>query len=117
MFKKRGIIAVKTTAIGEDELMDIALSSGADDMQNAGEVYEITCAPEAYNGLKAALEAKKIPVENAEISMIPDTTVEVAEQDVAHRILAMIDEFEDHDDVQEVYANFDIPDAILQKLQ
>lgn len=117
MFKKRGIIAVKTTAIGEDELMDIALSSGADDMQNTGEVFEITCAPDAYNGLKTALEAKKIHVENAEISMIPDTTVEVAEEDVAHRILAMIDEFEDHDDVQEVYANFDIPDAILQKLQ
>jgi len=117
MFKKRGIITVKANAIGEDELMDVALSSGADDMQNTGEVFEITCSPEAYNELKAALEAKKIPMESAEISMIPDTTVEVADQEVAQRILALIDEFEDHDDVQEVYANFDIPEEILNKIQ
>jgi YebC/PmpR family DNA-binding regulatory protein len=117
MFKKRGIITVKANAIGEDELMDVALSSGADDMQNTGEVFEITCSPEAYNELKAALEAKKIPMESAEISMIPDTTVEVVDQEVAQRILALIDEFEDHDDVQEVYANFDIPEEILNKIQ
>ena len=117
MFKKRGVITVRTGAIGEDDLMDIALSSGADDMQNTGEVFEITCAPEAYNGLKAAMDAKKIPIENAEISMIPQTTVAVSDAEIARRILALIDEFEDHDDVQEVYANFDIPDEILNKLQ
>lgn len=116
MFHKKGVITVKTTAIDEDSLMDLALSSGADDMENVGEVYEITCAPEAYNGLKAALEAKKIPMESAEISRVPETTVNVDSPEIAHRILALIDEFEDHDDVQEVYANFDIPDEILEKL-
>jgi YebC/PmpR family DNA-binding regulatory protein len=117
MFKKRGIITVKTSAIGEDELMDVALSSGADDMQNAGEFYEITCTPDAYDDLKAALEEKKIPLENAEISMLPQNTVAVTDAEIARRILALIDEFEDHDDVQDVYANFDIPDEILNKLQ
>lgn len=117
MFKKRGILTVKTSAIGEDELMDIALSSGADDMQNTGEFYEITCTPDAYDDLKAALEEKKIPLENAEISMLPQNTVAVTDAEIARRILALIDEFEDHDDVQEVYANFDIPDDILNKLQ
>ncbi len=117
MFKKRGLIAVKTSAIGEDALMDIALSNGADDMQNTGEVYEITCAPDAFSGLKTALDAAKIATESAELSMIPDTTVAVTDQEIAQRILAMIEEFEDHDDVQEVYANFDIPDEILKKIQ
>jgi len=117
MFKKRGLIAVKTSAVSEDALMDIALSNGADDMQNTGEVYEITCAPDAYNDLKAALEQAKIPLENAELSMIPDTTVAVTDPEIAQRILAMIEEFEDHDDVQEVYTNFDIPDEILKKIQ
>ena len=117
MFKKRGLIAVKTSAIGEDALMDIALSNGADDMQNTGEVYEITCAPDAYNELKTALEQAKVPLESAELSMIPDTHVAVTDPEIAQRILAMIEEFEDHDDVQEVYANFDIPDEILKKIQ
>jgi YebC/PmpR family DNA-binding regulatory protein len=117
MFHKKGVITVKTDAIDEDTLMDLALSSGADDMENVGEVYEITCASEAYNGLKAALEAKQLPLESAEISRVPETTVSVDSPEIAQRILALIDEFEDHDDVQEVYANFDIPDDILNQLQ
>lgn len=117
MFKKRGILIVKTNAIGEDALMEVALSNGADDMQNTGEFYEITCSTDAYNELKTALEEAKIPLENAELSMIPDTSIAVSDPEIAQRILAMIEEFEDHDDVQEVYANFDISDEILKKIQ
>jgi len=62
------------------------------------------------------MEAKQIPLESAEISRVPETTVRVDSPEIAQRILALIDEFEDHDDVQEVYANFDIPDEILEKL-
>ena len=116
MFHKKGVITIKTGAIDEDVLMDLALSSGAEDIENTGEVYEVTCAPEAYNELKAALEEKNLPLENAEITRVPETTVKVEDPDVAQRIMALIDEFEDHDDVQEVYANFDIPDEILDKL-
>jgi YebC/PmpR family DNA-binding regulatory protein len=117
MFKKRGLITVKTSAIDEDALMEVALSSGADDMQNAGDLFEITCAPDAYDALKAALEHSKIPLESAELAMMPVNTVPVTDPEIARRILALIEEFEDHDDVQEVYANFDIPDDILQKIQ
>lgn len=117
MFKKRGVITVKTDAIDEDALMDIALSNGADDMENAGDFYEITCAPDAYDNLKAALEEKQVPLDSAELSMMPENTVAVTDPEVAQRILSLIEEFEDHDDVQEVYANFDIPDNILEKLQ
>jgi YebC/PmpR family DNA-binding regulatory protein len=117
MFSKKGVIAVKTSAIAEEELMDIVLSAGADDLQNTGELYEITCAPAAYDALKKTLADKKIVIEMSELSMIPQNRIEIADADLAKRILAMMDEFEDHDDVQEVYANFDIPEDILAKIQ
>jgi YebC/PmpR family DNA-binding regulatory protein len=116
MFHKKGVITVKTTAIEENALMELALSAGADDMNTAGDQYEITCHPSAYEQLKKVLESKKIPMETAELSMVPDTMVAVNEEDMARRILAMMETFEDHDDVQNVYSNFDIPDAILAKL-
>ena len=117
MFKKKGLITVKADAIDEDTLMDIVLSAGAEDMENAGEIYEITCQPDAYNELKTALEEKEIPIETSELSMVPDTTVAVNDADTARKILNLMEDFEDHDDVQEVYANFDIPDEILQQFQ
>lgn len=116
MFNKKGLVTVKTDAIEEDDLMDLALSSGADDMETAGDVYEITCAPDAYDELKSALEEKDVPIDVAEISMVPDNTIEVSDVDKARQILALMDDFEDHDDVQNVYANFDIPDEVLEKI-
>jgi YebC/PmpR family DNA-binding regulatory protein len=116
MFHKKGVITVKTSAIDENDLMELALSAGADDMTTAGDLFEITCHPSAYDHLKKALEAKKIPIEMAELSMVPDTMVPVNDEDMARRILAMMETFEDHDDVQNVYSNFDIPDAILARL-
>jgi YebC/PmpR family DNA-binding regulatory protein len=116
MFHKKGVITVKTTAIDENSLMELALSAGADDMTTAGDLYEITCHPSAYEQLKKVLEGKKIPMEMAELSMVPDTMVTINDEDMARRILAMMETFEDHDDVQNVYSNFDIPDAILAKL-
>jgi YebC/PmpR family DNA-binding regulatory protein len=117
MFHKKGVITVKTSALSEDELMDLVLSAGADDMQNTGDLYEITCDPAAFDGLKAALEQKQIKLESAELSMIPETTVPITDPEMAQRILNLMEDFEDHDDVQEVYANFDIPDDVLAKLQ
>ena len=115
MFKKKGLITVKTDAAGEDELMDLALT--ADDMENTGEIFEITCEPEAYNDLKTALEQKEIPLESSELSRIPDSTIPVADADTARKILNLMEDFEDHDDVQEVFGNFDIPDDILSQIQ
>ena len=116
MFKKRGVITLRTDDVDEETLMDIALGSGADDIENTGELYEVTCAPSAYDDLKTALEEKQIPLNSAELSMVPENTVAVDDPEIAQRILALMEDFEDHDDVQEVYANFDIPDEILQKL-
>jgi YebC/PmpR family DNA-binding regulatory protein len=116
MFSKKGLITVNTDAIGEDDLMEIALSAGADDMENTGSVYEITCEADAYDELKAEIDAKEIPTETAEISMVPQTTIPVGDAETARKILALMEEFEDHDDIQNIYANFDIPDEIIEKL-
>lgn len=117
MFSKRGVITIKTDLIDEDELMDIALSAGAEDMETVGDVYEITCDPSAYQELKKVIDEKEIATEVAEISMVPQNTVPVGDKDTAQKILNLMDEFEDHDDVQEVYANFDISDEILSQLE
>ncbi|MBE0537401.1 MAG: YebC/PmpR family DNA-binding transcriptional regulator [Phycisphaerae bacterium] len=114
MFSKKGLITVRSDAIAEDDLMEIALAAGADDMQNTGPVYEITCAATAYEQLRKALQDKKIPTEVAEISMVAQNMVPVRNAETAKKILGLMEELEDHDDVQNVYANFDIPDEILE---
>ena len=116
MFHKKGLITVATSAIDENELMEIALSEGADDMQTAGDVYELTCEPGAYEQLKNALQEKEIPTEIAEISMVPQSTITIDNADTAKKILRLMDELEDHDDIQNVYANFDIPDEIVSQI-
>jgi YebC/PmpR family DNA-binding regulatory protein len=117
MFKKKGLITVKTSSISEDELMELALGAGAEDMKAVGEIFEITCEPHAYEQLKAALKAKNIATELAEISMVPVTTVPVNEKETARKILNLMESFEDHDDVQNVYANFDISDEVLKQIE
>jgi YebC/PmpR family DNA-binding regulatory protein len=117
MFDKKGLITIKVDAIEEDDLMELALSAGAEDMENTGEIYGITCEPASYDQLKKALEEKEIPIDTAEISMIPQNTVPVGDLETAKKILALVNDFEDQDDVQNVYANFDIPDDILEQAQ
>ncbi|MCF7956709.1 MAG: YebC/PmpR family DNA-binding transcriptional regulator [Phycisphaerae bacterium] len=117
MFDKKGVFIVKSDVIGEDDLMDIVLEAGADDMENLGEVYEITCQSAAFDAIKGALQEKEIATESAEVSMVPQNSIEVNDPETARKILNMIEEFEDHDDVQNVYANFDIPDEILEQLE
>ncbi|MHC4519434.1 MAG: YebC/PmpR family DNA-binding transcriptional regulator [Planctomycetota bacterium] len=116
MFSKKGLITVGTANVGEDDLMELALGAGAEDMENTGEVYEITCDPGAYEELKKALEAKEIPMEVAEISMMPQTMIGIDDEAVAKRIVSLMEAFDDHDDVQNAYANFDIPDEVMVKL-
>jgi len=117
IFHKKGLITVPVKAVNENDLMEIALANGADDMQSIGEIYEITCQPSAYENLKKAFDEKQIPVQLAEISMIPANTTPINDDETARKILALMDELEEHDDVQNVYANFDIPDDIIAKTQ
>lgn len=113
MFEKKGLITVETSKAGEEELMDIVLTAGADDIQTEDDIYEITCQPQAYEALKKALEENNIPIQMAEISMLPQNTVPVSDAERARKIIAMMETFEDHEDVQNVYANFDIPEEFM----
>ncbi len=116
MFSKKGLITVGTAETNEEQLMEIALAAGADDMQTTGDVFEITCEPAAYEKLKGVLKDKEIATQVAEISMVPQNTVPVNEVGTARKIISLMEAFEDQEDVQNVYANFDIPDEIMNKL-
>ncbi len=116
MFSKKGLITVNTASVGEEQLLEIALSAGADDMQTVGDIYEITCEPGAYEELKKALKEKEIATEVAEISMVPQNTIEINNEQTAKKIISLMEAFEDHDDVQNTYANFDIPDEIVSRI-
>jgi YebC/PmpR family DNA-binding regulatory protein len=116
MFSKKGLITVGTANVDEDQLMELALGAGAEDMENTGEVYEITCDPAAYEELKKALEEKEIPMEVAEISMVPQTMVVIENENTARKVISLMEALEDHEDVQNAYANFDIPDEVMAKV-
>ena len=117
MFNKKGLVTVSTDEANEEELLEIALAAGADDMQTTGDVFEITCEPAAYEALTNALKEREIPTQVAEISMVPQNTIPVSDERTAKKIISLMEAFEDHDDVQNVYANFDIPDEIMSRIE
>ncbi|HLX11682.1 MAG TPA: YebC/PmpR family DNA-binding transcriptional regulator [Bacteroidota bacterium] len=116
MFQRKGIIHVPTAGRTEDEVMDIILNAGADDLKTDQDVFEIVTSPESFEKVRQALEAKGIPMEDAEISMVPANTVKVEGKD-AELVLRLMESLEDHDDVQHVYANFDIDEKVLATYQ
>lgn len=113
MFKQKGTFLIeKNDKIDEETLMDIALNAGAEDVVEEDDSFEILSAPTDFEAIQDALENNNIETAKASISMIPDTTVALQGED-AEKLLKLIDALEDNDDVQEVYANFDIPDDML----
>jgi len=107
LFEKKGYITVEKGAVVEDTLMEIALEAGALDMQTGEDHYEIFTAPDQLEAVKNALETKKVPLAGAEIDMIPSIEVQLADQK-ASQMIKMMEIFEEHEDVQNVWANFDI---------
>ena len=110
MFDKKGYIVVDKSAKSEDELMDIVLEAGADDMQDEGEVFEIYTSPENYDAVDAALKAAGVETQASEITRVPQTSVKL-EGDEAQKMLKLYEAIDDHDDVQKLYANFDIDES------
>lgn len=115
IFQKKGFLTVAKSAADEDRVMTVALESGAEDFTTGSDTYEITTGPADLDKVKAALQAVGIVAATAELTMLPTTTVR-SEGENAKNILALIESLEEHEDVQNVYANFDIPDEILQAL-
>jgi YebC/PmpR family DNA-binding regulatory protein len=113
IFERRGSLTVDATRFGEDAVMEAAIEGGADDVTVDGQTIEVVTEPSALAAVRQALEAAGIECEQAELTMIPKTTVKLDESD-ARKTLRLIDALESSDDVQEVYANFDISDEVLE---
>jgi YebC/PmpR family DNA-binding regulatory protein len=114
LFERRGVVLVDAESVDEDELTLAAAEGGADDIELDGTVFQVSSAPESLSAVRDAIEAAGIDVQSAELTMIPKTTVAVAEEAAAKKLIRLIEELEDNDDVQDVSANFDIPDLILE---
>ena len=110
MFHKKGLVLIdKTNGPAEEDLLAVVLDAGAEDLQSDGDQFEVTCAPEDFETVVNALEAAGVKWDSAEISMIPETTISLAGGDAA-KLMRLVDALEEHDDVQAVYGNFDVPD-------
>ena len=116
MFTQKGIFTVPADAISEDELIEICLDAGADDVRKEGNVYEITSQVSDFTKVKDALTEKGIELIQAEIAMVPNNTVSLA-PDKARQVISLVETLEDHDDVQKVFSNLDIPDEVAAELE
>ena len=113
-FEKKGYFAVEKSAVGEDKLMEIVLEAGADDLQtDDADIYEILTAPDTYEAVREALEANKIPVVESKLGLIPSRYVAVDEQK-SKAVMRLLEMLDDHDDVQNVYSNFDVPSEMME---
>lgn len=115
MFEKKGVITVPANVVDEDTLLEIALDSGALDLSNQGDTFEVATPANDLERVRAALEKKSIPVQSAETTMIPQNTIRLDERQ-AETMLKLFEALEEHDDVQKVYANFDIDESLMNKL-
>jgi YebC/PmpR family DNA-binding regulatory protein len=114
MFDKKGLITVEEAQIDEDRLMAIVLEAGAEDVRDEEEIFEVITTVEEFEKVKERLELEKITIASAQLTMLPKNTVDVDEKNV-EQILRLTEELEDHDDVQSVSANFNIPSELMEK--
>ncbi len=114
MFTKKGYFSIEKSKVSEEDLMNIVLEAGADDIKSDDSDFEVTCDPVVFETIRAALEAKGIPVNSAEVTMLPSSTVKVQGSE-AQSLLQLMESLEEQEDVQNVYGNFDIPEEDIEK--
>lgn len=113
-FHRKGVVIIdKTTGVDEDDLMMAALEAGAEDVADQGDTWQVTTGPSDFIAVKTALEEAGLAMAAADLTMLPTTAIPLESEGDARKVLRVIDALEDHDDVQNVYANFDIPDDII----
>lgn len=115
MFSKKGFLTIPKNQISEDALLEIVLNAGAEDLAVQKDYYEITTPYEGFDAVKHAVEQKKLVPILAELTMIPQSTVKL-EEDKARSMLKLMEALDDHDDVQKVYANFDVSDEVMEAI-
>ncbi|HEY8466497.1 MAG TPA: YebC/PmpR family DNA-binding transcriptional regulator [Solirubrobacterales bacterium] len=113
-FEKKGVVLVDGSRYGEDDVI-AAIDAGADDVVEDGDSLKITCEPSVLSEVRSALEESGVEIESAEITMEPKTTVQVTDPNEARRLMKLIEALDDHDDVDTVHANFDIPAELLEE--
>ncbi|HEU5279929.1 MAG TPA: YebC/PmpR family DNA-binding transcriptional regulator [Gaiellaceae bacterium] len=113
-FERRGVVLVAADGVDEDELMLVAADAGADDVERDGSTFVVSAAPEALAGVRAALEGASFALDSVGLSMVPKTTVAIGDESTAKQVVRLVEGLEENDDVQDVYANFDIPEAVLE---
>jgi len=116
MFETKGVIEIPVDQITEDDLLELALEAGAEDVRTEGGFHEVHCAPEHFTTLNRAIADAGIQPEVAEVMRVPTSTVSITDARAARKVLDFIGELEDHDDVQNVSSNFDMPDALMEEL-
>ena len=115
-FERKGVVILPRT-ISEDDLMAVVLDAGAEDIEDQGDTWQVTSPPTELAKVRAALEEGGIAFDSADLTMLPSQVVPLENEGDARKVLKVIDALEDHDDVQNVYANFDIPDRILETVE
>jgi len=113
-FERRGVVLVGAEGTDEDELVLLAADAGADDVERDASTFVVTSAPEELKAVREALEAGGFAIESVELAMVPKTTVAVVDESTARRIVRLVEGLEETEDVQDVYANFDIPEDVLE---
>jgi YebC/PmpR family DNA-binding regulatory protein len=113
LFERKGVILVPESA-DEEDVMLAAADAGAEDIEREGSSYQVTTAPDDLAGVRTGLESAGLRVESAELTMLPKTTIRIDDEAAARKLLRLMDALEENDDVQDVYANFDIPEGILE---
>jgi YebC/PmpR family DNA-binding regulatory protein len=116
MFERKGLVAVPASQTDEESLMDLALESGADDVRHVGESFEITCSPDVFSNVCEAIEKAGLKAELSEIARIPKDTVDL-DADAGRAVLKLMEALDDHDDVQKVASNFNIPDEAMAEIE
>ena len=115
MFHPKGIILVSTEKVDEERILELAIESGADDVLTSAEVHEITSSPEAFEDVRRAIDEAGIEMASAELSLVADNEVTL-DFNTARKVMRLVDHLEDHDDVDAVYSNSDIPDDVMAQL-
>lgn len=115
-FERKGVVQVPRT-VSEDDVMMAALDAGAEDIVDEGDTWRVTCAPTDLPAVRDAVEGAGIPLESADVTMLPQNTIALDSAEAAKQVLRVIDALDELDDVQDVYANFDIPDSLMQSLE
>jgi YebC/PmpR family DNA-binding regulatory protein len=114
LFERRGIVLVAADGVDEDELMLAAADGGAEDIEADGSSFQVSSAPEDLSSVREAIEGAGFTIESAELSMVPKTTVAIEDEATAKKVVRLVEGLEESDDVQDVYANFDIPERVLE---